>query len=270
MAMVLGASWKKAAFEPKAWEPFMINLPLTRRRFLSRLSQLAIAAGLVPLAADASPQSGAPASGRDVYDVTAFGARGDGKAFDTAAINQAITAAAAAGGGTVHFPAGTYLSYSIRLKSNVGLHLGNGCVLLAAEGNGYDAAESNQPWENYQDYGHSHWHNSLIWGEGLEDISISGPGRIWGKGLSRGEGPPPQAETPGIGNKSIALKNCRNVVLRDFSILHGGHFGILATGVDNLTIDNLRIVPLYRPGHDPASYDTILFGFVVLLIVVAG
>ena len=45
----------------------------------------------------------------------------------------------------------------------------------------------------------------------------------------------------GIGNKSIALKNCHNVILRDFSILHGGHFAILATGVDNLTIDNLKI-----------------------------
>ena len=46
---------------------------------------------------------------------------------------------------------------------------------------------------------------------------------------------------PGVANKAIALKNCRNVILRDFSILHGGHFGILATGVDNLTIDNLKI-----------------------------
>ena len=44
-----------------------------------------------------------------------------------------------------------------------------------------------------------------------------------------------------MGNKAIALKNCHNVLLRDFSILHGGHFGILATGVDNLTIDNLKI-----------------------------
>src|SRR5580692_10315511 len=193
----------------------MINLPLTRRRFLSRLSQFAIAAGLVPLADGASAQSGALASGRDVYDVTAFGARGDGKAFDTAAINQAITAAAAAGGGTVNFPAGTYLSYSIRLKSNVGLHLGNGCVLLAAEGNGYDAAESNQPWENYQDYGHSHWHNSLIWGEDLKNLSIYGPGLIWGKGLSRGENWGPVAEKPGVANRAIALKNCQNVLLRD-------------------------------------------------------
>ena len=219
----------------------MIHIPATRRGFLSRLSQVTGAAGLFRLSHGASAQSGALASGRDVYDVTAFGARGDGTTLDTAAINQAITAAAAAGGGTVTFPAGTYLSYSIQLKSNVGLQLGHGCTLIAAEGTGYDAAESNQPWENYQDYGHNHWHNSLIWGEQLHDISISGPGLIWGKGLSRGEGQPPQAEDPGVGNKSIALKNCRNVVLRDFSILRGGHFGILATGVDNLTIDNLRI-----------------------------
>src|SRR6201992_159214 len=44
-----------------------------------------------------------------------------------------------------------------------------------------------------------------------------------------------------MGNKTIALKNCHNVLLRDFSILKGGHFGILVTGVDNLTIDNLKI-----------------------------
>ena len=40
---------------------------------------------------------------------------------------------------------------------------------------------------------------------------------------------------------AIAMKNCRNVIFRDFSILKGGHFGLLLTGVDNLTIDNLKI-----------------------------
>jgi polygalacturonase len=44
-----------------------------------------------------------------------------------------------------------------------------------------------------------------------------------------------------VGNKTIALKNCRNVLLRDFSVLKGGHFGLLATGVDNMTIDNLTL-----------------------------
>ncbi|HEX4425817.1 MAG TPA: glycoside hydrolase family 28 protein, partial [Terriglobales bacterium] len=188
------------------------------------------------------------------YDVTAFGAKGDGKTLDTGAINKAIDAAAAAGGGVVHFPAGKYLSYSIRLKSNITLHLSPGATILATDppsdsGGGYDLAESNAPWEAYQDFGHNHWHNSLIWGEGLENVSIVGPGLIWGKGLSRGWGTGPKAETPGAGNKAIALKNCRNVLLRDFSILHGGHFGILATGVDNLTIDNL-VIDTNRDGMD--------------------
>src|SRR5438874_12150623 len=67
-----------------------------------------------------------------IYDVKSFGAKGDGKALDTAAINKTIDAAAAAGGGTVYFPAGTYLSVSIHLKSNIGLYLDQGATIVAA------------------------------------------------------------------------------------------------------------------------------------------
>jgi polygalacturonase len=180
------------------------------------------------------------------YDVHVFGAVGDGKTIDSGAINRAIEYAARAGGGTVYLRAGNYLCYSIHLKSKVALYLDQGATIVAADSGSdpaqsYDPAESNKPWEEYQDYGHNHWHNSLIWGEGLSDVTIHGPGLIWGKGLSRGWGAGPVAENPGVANKAIALKNCRNVLLRDCSILHGGHFGILATGVDNLTIDNLKI-----------------------------
>jgi polygalacturonase len=216
------------------------------------------------------------------YDIKTYGAKGDGKTIDSPAINQAIEAAAANGGGTVRFPAGTYASYSIRLKSHVALHLDAGAVLLAAEpaadlSVGYDAPEANPGWDQYEDFGHAHWHNSLIWGENLEDVSIIGPGRIYGRGLSRGgaalrdllpeeraAGLKPKLSLPedpsraliksgpfgypgkdvlpaGIGNKAIALKNCRNVIFRDFTIQHGGHFAILATGVDNWTVDNLKI-----------------------------
>ena len=66
------------------------------------------------------------------FDVRAHGATGDGQTLDTAAINRAIAAASAAGGGTVRFPAGTYLSFSIRLKNNLPLHLDASATLLAA------------------------------------------------------------------------------------------------------------------------------------------
>ena len=124
------------------------------------------------------------------------------------------------------------------LQSNISLYLDQGATLLAAAPNdsvGYDAPDPGAG-NAYQDFGHSHWHNSLIWGENLENISILGPGTIYGKGLTR-EGP----HRAPIGNKSIALKLCRNVILKDFTMLYGGHFCILATGVDNLTIDNLKI-----------------------------
>lgn len=177
-----------------------------------------------------------------IYDVTTFGAKGDGKTVDTPAVNKAIEAAAEAGGGTVHFPAGTYLCFSIRLKSNITLFLDSGAMILAASpdehNGGYDPAEPNE-WGDkykYQDYGHSHWHDSLIWGENLENIAIVGPGMIWGKGLRKWD-----TTREGVGNKSIALKNCKHVLLRDFTILKGGHFGILPTAVDDFTIDNLKI-----------------------------
>lgn len=220
-----------------------------------------------------------------VYDVRQFGAAGDGKSVDTPAIQKAIDAAAAAGGGTVDFPAGTYLSFSIRMKSNVGLHLDHGAVLLAAtpgkHAGKYDDPEPNE-WDMYQDFGHSHWQNSLIWGIGLENVSITGAGRIHGEGLTR-RGPGPRrkeepGDTPttlkdaadaskavdpegkgtqgdefasmvGEGNKAIAFKLCRNVTLRDFSLLDGGHFALLATRVDQLTIDNLK-VDSNRDGFD--------------------
>ena len=277
-----------------------------QRRDLLRVGSLGVAGAAIPaisFAATSSPADSNPgaAPGNGVFfNVHAYGATGDGKTVDSPAINRAIDAAAAVGGGMVLFPAGIYLCFSIRLKSNVHLHLEQGATFLAADspkpgettgynGGTYDAAEPNDPWEPYQDYGHNHWHNSLIWGVDLHDISITGTGLIYGKGLSFGAGPgraastevrgfftepagrpaansqstpavpgtPPaqperhfnprgdypmfQAEQPGVGNKAVALKNCHNVELRDFSILKGGHFGLLLTGVDNLIIDNLTI-----------------------------
>src|SRR5258708_30710998 len=233
-----------------------------RIRRLPFASSLALAISLAWLAPDSlfTRAQRVPPSAQvaPAYSVKAFGATGNGKTLDTAAINRTIDAAAKAGGGTVFFPAGEYLSVSIHLKSNIALYLDQGATIVAAtpsENTKYDLAEPNQ-WDAYQDFGHSHWHNSLIWGENLENVSIIGPGRIWGKGLVRsgsqsrskeqnealakdpappGAAPfrypsPRDAVEPGWRNKSISLKLCRNGLIRDISILHGGHFAILATG----------------------------------------
>jgi polygalacturonase len=232
----------------------------TRRRDLLKLSPLAIASAASAVGRAALAETPQFAAAESTFNVRTYGATGDGKTVDTVAINRAIEAVAAKGGGTLFFPAGTYLCFTVHLRSNVDLYLSRGCTILAADspkvgettgysGGTYDLAELNTPWGTFQDYGHSHWHNSLFVGDGIADFSILGPGLIHGKGLSRGSNPSQVrgaytafvAEQPGVGNKAIALKNCRNVILRDFSVLKGGHFALLATGVDNLTIDNLLI-----------------------------
>ncbi len=203
------------------------------------------------------------ASSRDktTFNVRSFGAVGNGKHLDSPAINRAILAAAKTGGGTVFVPGGTYLCGSIHLTNNIHLYLDAGAVILGAPQamNVYDETE---PWSNnpFQDGGHCYFHNSLIWGENLTNVFITGHGMINGGGLVRSDRlldqmcgfstwnptnrvsqfktnlPPVR-----LGNKAIALKLCRNVLIRDITIFHGGHFAILVTGCDGLTVDNVTM-----------------------------
>ena len=180
------------------------------------------------------------------YNVTSFGAKGDGRNIDSEAINKAIEQASADGGGTVYIPAGNYACYSIQLKSHITLYFESGAKLIAefpTADAGYDKAEENS-FSQYQDFGHSHWKNSLIWGIGLEDITICGPGQIYGKGLSREE-----SRLAGAGNKAISLKLCKNVIIKDLTMIRCGHFAVLATGVDNLSLLNIK-VDTNRDGFD--------------------
>ncbi len=207
-------------------------------------------------------------------NIVDFGAR-DGE-VSTAAIRAAI--AAATDGDTVMIPAGRFLSFSIPLKSRLHLHLAQGAVLEAADpeahGGTYDAAEPNA-WDLYQDFGHSHWQNSLLWGIEVEGVRIDGPGLIDGRGLTR-EGPgsrwrkqagefpesmrgmsaeelailsPEISAMQGLGNKAIAFCRARDVTLAGFTLLNGGHFALLATGVDGLVCENL-LIDTNRDGLD--------------------
>lgn len=180
----------------------------------------------------------------NVFDVMDFGAVADGKTLDHTAINKAIDACVAKGGGQVYLPAGKYLCGSIRMKSNVDLHLSMGATIIAApdELKVYDESEEFGGPE-YQDGGHTYFHNSLIWAEGQKNISITGFGTIDGDGLTKrdtehlGEA---LGGSIGTGDKAIALKLCRNITIRDITIYRGGHFAIIATGCENGAIDNVN------------------------------
>ena len=179
------------------------------------------------------------------YNIKDYGATGDGRTLDHEAVNRAITAAHADGGGRVVLPAGRYLCGSIRMKSNVELHLTAGAVIVAAPASmkAYDESEVFGGPE-YQDGGHTYFHNSLIWADCEQNISITGRGMIDGEGLTKRDtekGGNVQGGSIGTGDKAIALKLCRNVAVRDITIFRGGHFAIIMTGCEIGTIDNVTI-----------------------------
>jgi polygalacturonase len=240
-------------------------MPLLLPELDRRAVSIGLAALLIP-----SGFARAAIAPDDIHDIRRYGARGDGKAIDSNAINRAIAAASSRGGGTILVPAGRYLCFSIRLRDNITLLLSPGAVIEAADpathGAHYDLTENDLE-EQFQDFGITHVHNSLIYADGASNIAIVGRGMIHGLGLDR-EGPgdrwhnrpnwkspkdqgltprqarladPKERAVEGRANKSIGLRDCRNVLLRDFTVLQGGHFCVIAHGCTNMTLDNLTI-----------------------------
>ncbi|MER6942917.1 glycosyl hydrolase family 28 protein [Nonomuraea sp. NPDC000554] len=177
-----------------------------------------------------------PAVAAAVFNVRDYGATGNGSTNDTSAINAAITAANSAGGGTVQFPSGTYRSAnSIHLKSNVTIQLDAGSTIMGSPNDTYDAPESN-PNDNYQDYGHSHFHNAMIWGDRLTNIAFVGSGTIDGGGNLITGNP-----NSGEADKIISLTRCDGLTVNGIKLRRGGHFAMLTNACNNITSDGLRI-----------------------------
>src|SRR5438874_5008260 len=111
--------------------------PLTRRQWLSQVSIPAMAVAALGIGVGEAEAQPAAATGVDlgarIYNVRDFGAKGDGKTLDTAALQAAIDACTDAGGGTVLVPAGTFLIATVELKSNVTLHIAASGKLLGTD-----------------------------------------------------------------------------------------------------------------------------------------
>jgi polygalacturonase len=114
---------------------------------------------------------------RSLFNVTEYGAAGDGQAADTAAIQAALDACGRAGGGTVYLPAGSYVSGSIFLRDRTSLYLEAGATILGSHrAEDYPVVDSR--WEGADQQTHA----SLISGEGLSDIAVAGRGVVDGRG----------------------------------------------------------------------------------------
>jgi len=169
-----------------------------------------------------------------VYNVTNYGATGNGSTLDTDAINDTIAAADANGGGTVYFPPGTYKSGSIRMKDNITLNLHANATILATDTNDYDLWDYN-PWEEYQGFGHCHWKCGLIWAIERNNIAITGTGLINGSAMTAG------VPDPYYGDRALSFKSCNGVTIEGVSIYRGGSAAIRVTACNDVDINDVTI-----------------------------
>lgn len=166
-------------------------------------------------------------SGADVFDVRAHGARGNGDSIDTQAIQDAIDACHASGGGRVLLPAGTYRSGTVHLRDHVTVHLERDAHLIGtADLTSYSGFETG----SLRD---SRWNRGLIVGENLEEIAITGAGLIDGNKVFD-----PQGEEKMRGPHTVLLKACRGVTLRDVTIRDSANYAFLFYACTNVRVED--------------------------------
>ena len=176
-----------------------------------------------------------PAQSPGVFDIRDHGATGDGVTLDTPAIQAALDAAAAAGGGQVRFPPGRFLSGTIRLRDHVTLFLEAGATLIGTTN--LAVYSQPQPPDYMPEAKWGKWHRGLIIGENLEDVAITGPGIINGNKVFD-----PTGEEKMRGPHTIAFVNCRRFSIRDVTIVDSANYAVFFQVSDDVEIRNAKFV----------------------------
>ncbi|HVU35510.1 MAG TPA: glycoside hydrolase family 28 protein [Opitutaceae bacterium] len=214
----------------------------------------------------ALPASAAVAP-RAWYNVRDYGATGDGRTLDTSALNRAVRACAAAGGGTVYLPPGAYLSGTVELKSHVALDLDSGATLLGSE--------------NPEDYPST----PSVWGDGGEmmapllyavdadNITITGRGTIDGQGAiwwrrvrlnnPRKYPPGPQTEADRAEARKLSrgrprlirLVRCKDVLIEHVSLRNSAEWNVHPMLCENVRIDGITITAPAVNAHNTDGID---------------
>ena len=200
-----------------------------------------------------------------LFDVTDYGARGDGTTKNTGAFSQAIAAATAAGGGVVNVPAGTWLTGLIHLASRIELHLAAGATLRFSQTFADYLPPVLTRWEGLDVM---NW-SPLVYARDCTDVAITGPGALDGQGsawaswkiaataedqriydyyvarlpLDPGNlpAPPTSAVNPGLRPAFVELNHCTNVLVDGPSITGSPYWTLHPLYSDNVIIRHVAI-----------------------------
>jgi polygalacturonase len=223
----------------------------TRRQWLGRVPPSAIAAvlgagfagehGLASQSATSNPSDGD--GGARVYNIRKYGARGDGAALDTTALQAAIDACHQDGGGTVLVPAGTFQIGTVELKSNVTLHIAAaGTLLGSADGKQYHAVDAI-PLTGDSTLNDGNW--ALLFAVNATNVTIEGAGTIDGQGAkfhSAVRGTPPPS---GLGGNRrpyhLLFHRCDRLTVRDIALIDCAYHSIRVIQSKHVHMNGLYI-----------------------------
>ncbi len=179
-----------------------------------------------------------------IYDIRDYGAKPDGKTICTKSIQKAIDESAENGGGIVYFPPGAFLSGTIYMKSNVTLRLDTGSTLLGSSSL-KDYPPTVQAFRSYTD---NYTDKSLIYGEKLKRIAITGNGTIDGRGRTfKG----PYKVRPYM----IRIIQCQNVTVKDVTIQNSPMWVQHYLACDDVLIDGIIVRSRVNANNDGINID---------------
>ncbi|HTD93646.1 MAG TPA: glycosyl hydrolase family 28 protein [Chitinophagaceae bacterium] len=178
---------------------------------------------------------------KTIFDVREFGAAGDGKTDDAAAIQKAIDACAASKGGVVLLDKGSFLTSGIQFKSNVELHITASASILGS----MDVSKYSRDLK----FNFKNIIRSLIYAEDCHNIAITGAGKIDGQGdLIKVDS---DINRPDL----IVLHGCKDVRIQDVFITNSKMFGVFILQCERVRIDGIKLENLRNSNNDGFDID---------------